>query len=61
MRVQKCIEVNGHQIPDFRLSLGGQLICEVDLYAGIYGMFVSKLWVLLFVADKHVSSEDAPL
>ncbi len=27
MRVQKCIEVNGHKIPDFRLNLG------VDLYS----------------------------
>ena len=23
MLVQKCIEVNGHQIPDFKLNLGG--------------------------------------
>ncbi len=27
MRVQKCIEVSGHEIPDLRLNLG------VDLYA----------------------------
>ena len=31
VRVQKCIEVNGHQLADFRWSLGGCLICEVDL------------------------------
>ena len=37
MRVQKCIEVNGHQIPDFGLNLGGRLIWEVALYASIYG------------------------
>ena len=31
MRLQKCIEVNGHLIADVRSSLGGRLICEVDL------------------------------
>ena len=42
MRVQKCIEVNGHQISDFRLSLGGRLICKVDLQASIYGSPFSR-------------------
>ena len=37
MRVQKYTEVNGHRIPDFRQNFGGRLICEVDLYASIYG------------------------
>ena len=29
MRVQKCTEVNGHWIADFRSWLGGRLICKV--------------------------------
>ena len=46
MRVQKCIEVSGDQIADFRSSLGGRLICEVD-HRRVYMVLGSHNHVLL--------------
>ena len=44
MRVQKCMEVNEHQIPDFRLNLGGGLICEIDLSIDEYIRICVSTW-----------------
>ena len=61
MRVQKCTEVNGDQIADFRSSLGGRLICEVDLQASIYGMLqllCSPLHLRIHFSDDDDDDDD---
>ena len=41
MRVQKYIEVDAHPVADFRSSLGGRLLCQVD----VYSVSLSMLWL----------------